>query len=303
MNKKVLVIGSINTDLSIRVNTLPGAGETVMGDDFKVSHGGKGANQAVASKRLTDSADVAFFCRQGMDEYGKSAIRHLENEGVDTSNILSSESHSGMAFIMVDKKGENSITVSPGSNYDLSVEDIDAASNLIDESDIVLIQLEIPIPVVARSIKLSKEKGKYTILNPAPAFDLPEDVFCGIDLFIPNSHEAEYYSGKKVTDYKTAEEAAKIILAKGVGAVIITLGSEGSIYCDKNGSFAVPARPVNVVDTTAAGDTFVGAVAAALSEEMTIREAIEFATKAASLSVQKPGAQESLPYRNQLPNN
>jgi len=286
--------------MSVKLDRFPKEGETVIGTTFKSGQGGKGANQAVAAARLGEGVDVSFVCKLGHDSFAETSLSKYTSEGIDTSHVLRGDSHSGVALILIDRTGENSIAVAPGSNYDLSEEDIDSISDLIKETDILLLQLEIPVASVFKAAKLAHSSGKFVILNPAPSIELPDEVFHNIDLFIPNKVEAEFYSGIKVVDEASATEAASKLIARGVKNVIITLGKEGSVYCDGKNHSLVPARKVNVVDTTAAGDTFAGALASALAEGKGIMEAISFATCASSLCVQKAGAQESIPQRNQI---
>ena len=296
--KRILVIGSSNTDMTVKSPRLPKPGETVIGGDFKMGPGGKGANQAVAAKRL--GGDVGFVCKVGHDIFGDAAVTTYEKEGLDTSNILRSDKPSGVALIFVDGKGENSISVASGANGDITPSDIESKADLIRRADILLLQLEMPVESVLAAARIAHDAGVYVILNPAPACSLPEELFPLIDLMTPNQTESEFYTGIPVRDEAGACAAAAAFRKMGVGDIVMTMGGRGSMGFNAEGSFFTPARKVDVVDTTAAGDTFCGALAVALSEGKDLRPAVDFATSAAALTVQKRGAQESLPYRNQL---
>lgn len=273
-------------------------GETVIGGDFKMGPGGKGANQAVAARRL--GGDVAFVCKVGNDIFGDAAVATYEKEGLDTTNVLRSEKPSGVALILVDGNGENCISVASGANGDITPADIESKAGLIKQAGILLIQLEMPIDSVLSAARIAHEAGVFVILNPAPACDLPEEIFPLIDLMTPNQTESEFYTGVHVSDEASAEEAAASLRKMGVGDIVMTMGAKGSMGFSADGSFFTPAHKVNAVDTTAAGDTFCGALAVALSEGRNLREAVNFATDASAVTVQNRGAQESLPYRNQL---
>ena len=298
MKSKILVIGSTNTDMTAFCGKMPAPGETVLGNDFVMGPGGKGANQAVAAKRL--GGDVRFVCKVGEDIFGENTIRHFKEEGLDTSGVMFSKKPSGVALITVDESAENCIVVASGANNDYTEEDIRSIKEFIDECDILLMQLEIPVPAVLEAAKISHEAGKTVVLNPAPAIDLPEEIFKHISLFIPNENELEKYSGVKVFDAPSAAKAAKALMDKGVGDIIVTMGSKGSMICQGEETSFVTARKVEAVDTTGAGDCYCGALCVALSEGLSLKEAAEFATKAAAVSVQRPGAQNAMPYRNEI---
>ena len=295
MSKKILVIGSSNTDMTVKSEKMPAPGETVLGGEFIMGPGGKGANQAVAARRL--GGDVCFICKVGRDIFGDNAVAGYDREGIDTSHVLRSDKASGVALILVDKNAENSISVAPGANNDLTPADIDSVADVIRASDYLILQLEIPVESVLRAAKIAHEAGVYVILNPAPACPLPAELFSYLSLITPNAGEVELMTG--VTGELDDKVAA--LRKMGVSDVIITLGSRGS-YVAPAGSEAelVPALKVNAVDTTAAGDTFCGALCVALSEGKDLAEAARFATKASSLTVQKMGAQSSIPYRKDL---
>ena len=295
MSKKILVIGSSNTDMTVKSEKMPAPGETVLGGEFIMGPGGKGANQAVAARRL--GGEVSFICKVGRDIFGDIAVAGYDKEGIDTSHVLRSDKASGVALILVDKNAENSISVAPGANNDLTPEDIDSVADVIKASDYLILQLEIPVESVLRAAQIAHEVGVYVILNPAPACPLPAELFSYLSLITPNAGEVELMTG--VTGELDDKVAA--LRKMGVSDVIITLGSRGS-YVAPSGSEAelVPALKVNAVDTTAAGDTFCGALCVALSEGKDLAEAARFATKASSLTVQKMGAQSSIPYRKDL---
>lgn len=298
MKSKILVIGSTNTDMTAFCGRMPAPGETVLGNDFVMGPGGKGANQAVAAKRL--GGDVRFVCKVGEDIFGENTIRHFKEEGLDTSGVMFSKKPSGVALITVDEKAENSIVVASGANNDYTAEDIRSIKGFIDECDILLMQLEIPVPAVMEAARIGHDAGKTVVLNPAPAIDLPEEIFKHISLFIPNENELEKYSGVSVTGVESAAKAAKALMGKGVGDIIVTMGSKGSLICRGEEVSFVSSRKVDAVDTTGAGDCYCGALCVALSEGLGLKEAAEFATKAAALSVQRPGAQNAMPYRKEI---
>lgn len=292
-NKRILVIGSSNTDMTIKSDNLPLPGQTILGGRFIMGPGGKGANQAVAAKRL--GGNVEFICKIGHDIFGKNAADGYKKEGIDISHILYSTEPSGVALILVDKTGENVISVAPGANGDLSVRDIESLANVIKEADYLILQLEIPTDAVIRAAQIAHEAGVYVILNPAPACKLPHELFQYISLITPNQTETELMTGVKLINEQSFITAVENFNRMGVKDVIITLGSKGSLVCCGGKSVFVPAIKVNAIDATAAGDTFCGAVCVALSQGKNLKEAAAFATKAASLTVQKIGAQDSIP--------
>ena len=297
-NKRILVIGSSNTDMTVKSAKLPLPGETVLGGVFTMGAGGKGANQAVAARRL--GGDVEFVCKVGKDIFGDNSIAHYNEEGLDTGGILRSDLPSGVALITVDEDAENCIVVASGANGDLLEADIEASRKAIESCGILLMQLETPVPSVLKAARIAHEAGAVVVLNPAPACPLPEEIFRYLTLFIPNETELAGYTGMEVCDEASAAAAAAVMMEKGVKSLIVTMGSKGSLICEKGGTTFVPARKVKAVDTTAAGDTFCGALCVALSEGKDLHEAAEFATKASALTVQKMGAQNSLPFRNEI---
>jgi len=296
---KILVIGSANMDMVIGTDHFPVPGETIMGGQFSLIPGGKGANQAVAAARL--GGDVCFITQLGKDVFGNQNLENYKKEGIDTTWIRQNpEQPSGVALITVDKSGENTIIVAPGANHTLSVEEISTASKAFQEADIVLVQLEVQYPVVEEVCKKAYGLGKRVILNPAPAMELPESLFPLLYLITPNETEAEYLTGIKVIGEASAYQAASRLRNKGVQRIIITMGAVGAFLFTDTFQGIIPTIKVEVKDTTAAGDTFCGALAVALGNGKSIQDAVDFALKAATLSVQRFGAQTSIPYLEEL---
>ncbi len=299
MEKKIAVIGSCNTDMVINLDRLPLPGETLIGGKFFMNPGGKGANQAVAAARL--GGKVEFIAKVGNDPFGKRAIDQYKAEGIDTKYILTDETQpSGVALIMVDAHGENCIAVASGANAQLLPADIDRAKEVLEESEILLMQLETPIETIEHAAHMAKEKGIKVILNPAPARAIPEKLLKCLYMLIANETEAEFISGTQITDLDSVARAADIITDKGVENVVITLGSKGAFIKEKGNYHQVPAIKVKAVDATAAGDTFCGAICVALSEGMCITESVEFANRCAAVTVTRMGAQASVPRRQEV---
>ncbi|AFK01940.1 ribokinase [Emticicia oligotrophica DSM 17448] len=299
MSKKIYVIGSSNTDMVVKSEKLPVAGETILGGTFLMNAGGKGANQAVAAAKL--GANVTFVSKVGDDIFGKQAIQGFQKEGINTNFVFTdAENPSGVALILVDAKGENSIAVASGANGNLQISEVAKAIEQISANDIVLLQLEIPIPTVEFAIKKCSENGAKVILNPAPAQKLNENIFKFLEIITPNETEAELLTGIKVTDLESAKHAAEVLHQKGVKNIIITLGSRGAYLYNTNTNLLISAPQVQAVDTTAAGDVFNGALAVALSEGNEMEQAINFACKAAAISVTRMGAQASAPLRSEI---
>ena len=297
--KKILVIGSTNMDMVVKTTHLPAPGETVLGGSFLMNPGGKGANQAVAVARL--GGDATFITKIGNDIFGKQSAQLFDEEGINTSYILSDHiSPSGVALIMVDAFGENSIVVASGANANLTPADVEAVLHNIPAIDIILVQLEIPIETVNFIAEYTALNDVMLIVNPAPANVLSPGLLKNIDIITPNANEAELLTGVKVKSAKSAEKAARILHKKGVKKVIVTLGATGAVVLDDNVCKLVPAHKVEAVDTTAAGDVFNGALAVAIAEGQDTIKAVEFACLASSLAVLKLGAQSSIPYRNEL---
>ena len=301
MNKKrkILVVGSSNTDLVIQTDHLPVPGETILGGNFFMSPGGKGANQAVAVARL--GGDTAFVGKIGTDLFGKQSCELFKKYGIDTTYLYHDEqTPSGVALITVDKNAENCIAVASGANMKLTPTDLKNAIKAIDEAEVILVQLEIPLDTVEYVVKVGKEKHKKVVLNPAPAQKLSDELLKGLYLITPNETEAELLTGQKVADEASAKKAAQIFLEKGVENVIITLGSKGSFLYNNKESLLVPAFKVKAVDTTAAGDIYNGALCVRIAEGAEWKDAIVFASKAAAISVTRAGAQASVPTRKEV---
>ncbi|GIL24121.1 MAG: ribokinase [Bacteroidota bacterium] len=297
--KKIIVIGSCNTDMVIKTDRLPTPGETVLGGTFLMNAGGKGANQAVTAAR--QGGQVTFISKTGNDVFGKQSVELYNSEGINTDYIFSdAKNPSGVALITVDSHGENCIVVASGANGSLSAADIESARTEIESGSIVLMQLEIPIDTVEYAAELASNKGISVILNPAPARTLSEKLLKCLYVITPNEHEAEMLSGIKVTDWTTAKKAADVISSKGVNNVVITMGSQGAFVKEQDEYYTVEATKVTAVDTTAAGDSFSGAFCVALAEGKSIKDAVKVATRVAAITVTRMGAQSSIPYRNEL---
>lgn len=298
--KRILVVGSSNTDLIIRVPEIPRPGETVMGTDFQTFPGGKGANQAVAAARA--GGDVMFIAAVGDDPYGTEALRGYKLDNIHTENIKVCKGiPSGIAMITIAASAENSITVAPGANGELSPEDMEEAEEAFDEADILLVQLECPLETVQKAMELGREFGTKTILNPAPARELPDQILASTDLITPNETEAERLTGQSVRNAKEAENAASVLHGKGIRTVIVTMGRAGAFVSDRETGMAemIPGFEVDAMDTTAAGDVFNGHLAVALAEGNSLETAVRSAHAAAALSVMKLGAQSSIPRREE----
>ncbi|MBN3864786.1 ribokinase [Pseudomonas frederiksbergensis] len=294
MPAKVVVIGSLNMDLVTRAPRLPRGGETLIGKSFATVSGGKGANQAVAAARL--GAQVSMVGCVGNDAYGGALRGALLAERIDCQAVSTVEDSSGVALIVVDDNSQNAIVIVAGANGALTPEVVDRFDNVLQTADVIICQLEVPDATVGHALKRGRELGKKVILNPAPASrPLPADWYAAIDYLIPNESEATALSGLPVDSLNTAEAAATQLIAMGAGKVIITLGAQGSLFADGTRFEHFPAPKVKAVDTTAAGDTFVGGFAAALAAGKSEAEAIRFGQVAAALSVTRAGAQPSIP--------
>jgi ribokinase len=287
---KIVVVGSVNTDMVVRAPHLPLPGETVLGGTFSCVPGGKGANQAVAAARL--GAEVTLVACVGEDSYGDLALRSLAEEGIATEFIRRDPDFpTGVALIGVDATtGENAILVASGANHALNPADIDRAAQVIENADVLVCQMEVRLDVVIAALERAHRAGVTTVLNPAPALPLPEYAWSYVCVLTPNAQELEALGGD-----------ADALRRAGVGSVVVTCGAAGARLYTESGEEAIPAAPVpQVVDTTAAGDCFTGAFAVALGEEMPLKDAAQFACAAASLSVTQRGAQPSLPHRDAL---
>ncbi|EIV99393.1 ribokinase [Thermoanaerobacter thermohydrosulfuricus] len=290
---KIVIIGSINRDYTAQVKKLPEKGETVIASSYKISIGGKGANQAVAAKRL--GAQVYMIGAVGNSDGGRDIIKKLESEGIDVSGVLFTEEVTGNAMITIDELGFNTIVVYPGANAKLDSSWIERHSKIIEEADFVILQLEIPLETVETAVKLSKKYNVKVILNPAPAKEIPDEVYKYIDIITPNEVELTQLTG--TTDIK---DGANMLIEKGVSEVIVTLGEKGSYYTNGQEEIFSEAVPVNTIDSTAAGDSFNAAIAVALCENMNIKSALNFANIVGALTTTKMGAQDSLPYRDEV---
>ena len=298
---KILVVGSANTDMVISAEHFPQPGETMMGHSFMTNHGGKGANQVVAAARL--EGDTAFIGKVGDDQFGHSTIEMMKQEGIDVTGLtVTSEQPSGVALITTVASGENSIIIDSGANGVLSPADIQAAEGLFENAGIVLLQLEAPVDTVTEAAALGKKHGAYVVLNPAPApkEPLPEALLKNVDLLIPNETEAGYISGVNISGDEDIPAAMTEIQKLGVKDVIITVGSRGVCARIDGEVVNVPAFKVKAVDTTAAGDTFCGALCVALANGKPLVEAIRFGCKASSISVTRRGAQMSMPRLSEI---
>jgi ribokinase len=299
MAAHITVVGSLNMDLIARTPRFPQPGETIIGDEFRTAPGGKGANQAVAAARL--GAQVSMVGRVGRDAFAESLLNNLAAAGVDhTSVIHDPEAATGVALIAVDDAGQNSIVVASGANARLSPVDVDGAEAAIAGADALLLQLESPLETVTRAAKVARAHGVSVILNPAPARPLPDALLALVDVLIPNESETALLTGLPVGDPVEAEAAATALRELGVGTVILTLGERGALLAREDGAEYFPAFEVTPVDTTAAGDAFVGGFAVALAEGRSLAEAVQWGNGAGALATTKLGAQPSLPTRQDL---
>jgi len=300
MTKPVVVIGSVNMDLVVGCAHLPRPGETVIGRDFRTVPGGKGANQAVAAARL--GAKVEFVGRVGFDAFGDQSAAALRSEGIGISNLGRVEgAATGVALILVSDAGENSIAVAPGANDLLSPRDIQALAGQIANAAIVVCQLETPLPTVQRAIEIAAAANVPVLLNPAPAQPLADALLRQVSLLVPNEGEAAALAHTAPGGAPAALAAASDLRRRGAPTVLVTLGAEGVLRMDSSGHAHYPAYPARAVDTTGAGDAFVGALAAACAAGEDLHDAIDFAQRAASVSVERYGAQAAMPRRNELP--
>lgn len=296
---KIIVIGSSNTDMVIVSDRLPKPGETILGGQFLLNPGGKGANQAVAAAKL--GGETHFVCKVGNDVFGEMARNQFIETGIHSEFVQTDLANpSGVALINVDAQGENCITVASGANGTLSKADIDNASILFDKENILLIQLEIPLDSVWYAVEKAAHAGMKVILNPAPAAQIPDHIYPYLFAITPNETEIELLTGIAVSRLDDAKKAAVLLIEKGVAHVIITLGAQGAYYQSAQDELFVPTQAVKAVDTTAAGDCFNGALAVALSQQKSWLDAINFSCRAATYSVMHAGAQASMPKLSDL---
>jgi ribokinase len=296
---RVVVIGSANVDLTVRVDRLPRVGETVSGGEFYTSFGGKGANQAVAALRA--GAQVQFVAKVGSDPHGEAMLRNLSGMGVPIESILRDpHAHSGVALIVVERAGKNLIAVAPGSNRNLTEEDVRAAEAVMAWGQLLLIQLEIPLAAVREALRLAKSHGLLTILNPAPARALSRELLALCDFLTPNEVEVGALTRRKPKALSEICDAAESLRHMGAKQVIVTLGDRGALLVGEGRVKHFPAVAVQALDSTAAGDAFNGALACALAEGKVLEEAMTFANAAGALAVTRRGAQDSLPTREEI---
>jgi ribokinase len=296
--KKILVIGSSNTDLIVTMDHFPNAGETLEGISFQIAMGGKGANQAIAAQRA--GGDVTFVTSLGNDANGNGALKYYKNQGLDVSySLIVDDEATGTAMIWVDKNGENSIVVIPGANRLLSSGYLIARQELIEKTDIIVLQMEIPYETIKSICKIASQKGKKVILNAAPAYSLDEEIYKSVYILVVNETEAEVLTEEKIEDI--GEEAIiNKLLKRGVQNVILTLGNKGCLFKNGNEILKIPAFSVNAVDSTAAGDTFCGALATGIGKNHNMKDVLEFASAAAALCVTRLGAQPSIPTEKEV---
>ncbi|MCC5938241.1 MAG: ribokinase [Lunatimonas sp.] len=301
MQAKILVIGSSNTDMVIQVPRIPAPGETILGSHFFIVAGGKGANQAVAAART--GANVTFVTCVADDAFGRQAIENYRKDGIHTEYIkVQAGTHTGVALINVSDEGENSISVASGANNHLLAVDMEGVADAFDGAKIALAQLETPMETIEMLARMAESRGIPFILNPAPAANLSDGLLRKISILTPNETEAALLTGRKEVNEAEIAAIGGELLAKGIQTVIITLGSKGVYLCDKEHREMIPGYPVKAIDTTAAGDVFNGALAAALAAGQTMREAIDFAQRAAAISVTRRGAQPSAPFFHEVIN-
>ncbi|MEH8022509.1 ribokinase [Gallibacterium anatis] len=295
---KLTVLGSINADHVIQVPHFPQPGETLSGQNYHIVYGGKGANQAVAAARL--GAKVDFIACIGEDKIGLEMKQAFQKDGINTDSIATIQGETtGIAMIQVADSGENSIVISAGANAHLTTDIVDKFKQKILDADALLMQLETPLNAIIYATKIAKQAGKHTVLNPAPAKALPDELLAQLTMITPNETEAELLTGVKVVDEQSAAQAAAVFHQKGVAIVLITLGAKGVFISHNALQKIIPGFRVQAKDTTAAGDTFNGALVTALLEQKSLEEAIQFAHAAAAISVTRFGAQTSIPSRQE----
>jgi ribokinase len=296
---KVAVVGSLNVDLVIKTERRPQKGETLIGEEFGIFTGGKGFNQAIAAARL--GAEVTLIGRMGTDLFGDMLQSAMAENKIDTDFVSrDGEVGTGIASIIVDADGDNRIIVVPRANMRLSVEDVERAADRIAAADVLLLQLEVPVDASQRAAEIARAGGATVILNPAPARELPDSFLAQVDILTPNETETEFLSGIQVSDDEGAACAAQVLLDKGISTVVLTLGKRGALLLTRDMKKLVPAYTVNVVDTTAAGDAFCGALGTALAQGKTIEAAVAYANAAGALAVTVLGAEPAIPTAEQI---
>jgi len=297
----IVVVGSLNMDLVVETPTIPLAGETVLGKNFATFPGGKGANQAVAAARL--GAQVSLIGRVGKDAFGDQLLASARADGINVTHVGRDETAAtGVAMIVVDENGQNSIAVASGANFCLTADHVRVAWAALKKVDLLVMPLETPPDTIATAVALAQESGATVVLNPAPARQVSAQILANVDVLVPNEPETAQLTGMPVSTPDESQEAARQLLALGVGSVVLTLGSRGALVLDgeTNDFTMVPAREVKVVDTTAAGDSFVGGLAVALGEGKSLVEAAQFANAVGALAVTRQGAQPGMPARNEV---
>ncbi len=294
-----MVVGSSNMDLVVKSPRIPVPGETILGGDFLMVPGGKGANQAVAAARL--GADVCFVARVGNDVFGRKSLENFQREGLNIRHVtLTSDAPSGVALITVDGAGDNAIVVAPGANARLSPEDVYQAQSEVSSADAVVVQLEVPMATVQCAAELAHRAGVPLILNPAPAQTLSAELLAMVGVLTPNETEAQILTGVEAVDIESSRKAARKLLEMGVKAVVLTMGTRGLLLADETSMEMIAAEKVKAVDTTAAGDAFTGSLAVGLGQGHSLRDSAIFANRVAALSVTKMGAQPSMPTMQEV---
>jgi ribokinase len=298
MARRIVVVGSSNTDMILKLDRIPRPGETILGGEFVTAAGGKGANQAVAAARAGGS--VTFVARVGQDMFGERAVAGFVENGINVEHVQYDNAPSGVALIFVSEDGENCIGVAGGANARLSPADVRLAEKSFSTADVVVMQLETPLETVQAAAELAAANGAIVILNPAPAQRLPDSLLKRFSILTPNETEAQLLTGITVTDDASCSRATDVLLGKGVETVIITLGPRGAFVATSTSKQYVPGFTVKPIDTTAAGDTFNGALAVALAEGMSMVDAVRFANAAGAIAVTRMGAQPSAPMRAEI---
>ncbi|WP_152392035.1 ribokinase [Paenibacillus guangzhouensis] len=302
--KKICILGSMNMDSSLLLEALPTEGETVFASGKLVGPGGKGFNQAVSAARL--GATVQFIGKVGADDNGRQLVSTLQQEGIRTEHVLVDPNlPTGEALILFSNRGSNMIVVSAGSNMGITTQDVDQSREVIASSDVIVAQFEVPMDVIEHAFAIAKAEGKVTVLNPAPAKEIPSSLLQVTDFLIPNESEMHVITGCDTSRDDAMVQGAAALLKQGVGCVIVTLGERGSMICHPDGNQAIPAEKVQAIDTTAAGDSFIGSFCTKLEGQdykqlANVSEAVRFASRFSSIVVQRKGAFQSIPYMHEL---
>ncbi len=294
----IAVLGSINVDLVAGVEEIPKVGETLTGKTFHRYFGGKGANQAVALAKL--GVETVFLGKVGTDDFGAAVLNSMSADGVCVERVERTDSPTGTALICVDARAQNNIVVIPGANGQVDVPYVEGCRDVIEACDLLLAQHETPIATTEHAFAIAKSLGKTTVLNPAPAHEISDELLCNVDVLVPNEHELSRITGLSTETDEQVKAAADTLIARGMSAVVITLGSRGAMLVDKTGASLFPGHKVKVADTTAAGDSFIGGFVAEYTRSDDMAQAISLGQAVAALSVQKHGAQSSLPTREEV---